>query len=356
MGKLYQRYVVFLYLKNFFIIFLALEFFYVGVDLLSNLKNLPSSANLQLLYVYYNFLLAINYTLPLSIVFALISSKLSMIRSNELVSLYASGISRNEIIKPLFISSLVLILAYIALNFTSFAYSYEFKRNILKYNKISSDSKKLFVKYQDKYIYFGLLNPIKKVARDIKIFNVQNGELKSVISSKRTYFSGGKWHFEKASKTTFPENKKLGEDGFKKEVLENISLLDGFKPSIIDTLHENKIYMSITDAYESIKFLRNQGANTSLVKSSLYGMIVFPLFAPFMLIILFFYMPPTGRFFNLALLGFVFIFVTLVSWGVIFVLNKFSANDVISAEFSTILPVFLMGLFALRIVFISKRK
>lgn len=351
MDKLYQKYVGFLYVKNFLIIFLALEFFYVGVDLLSNLKDLPTSANLQLLYVYYNAQLAMNYTLPLSLVFAMISSKISMIRSNELVSLYASGISRSQVITPLFITSMFLTFILIGLNFTSFAYSVEYKSNILKYNRISNDSSRLFVKYDDKYIYFNSLNPVKKTATDVKIFDTNKTSLKRIISSKKAVFTNGAWFFKEANVTTLPKDKRLGKEGFSIKPLKNITLLRGFKPTIIDTLHDGKASLSVVDAYDAMRFLGSQGADVSWAKSALYSFIFFPLFAPFMVVILFFYMPPTGRFFNMALLGFLFIFITLCVWGVIFVLSKFSANSIILPELAVILPIVFMGFYALKLFY-----
>ncbi|NLC27153.1 MAG: permease, partial [Campylobacteraceae bacterium] len=51
MTKIYQRYIGWTYIKNVFVIFIGLLLFYTGVDYINNLKDLPESANLQLLYV-----------------------------------------------------------------------------------------------------------------------------------------------------------------------------------------------------------------------------------------------------------------------------------------------------------------
>ncbi len=88
---------------------MGLQVFFIGMDLMQNFKKLPDSANLQILYVIFKFLYAINYTLPLSVVFALIASKFYLIRSNELVSLYALGISKRRLLTPFFFTSLALI-------------------------------------------------------------------------------------------------------------------------------------------------------------------------------------------------------------------------------------------------------
>lgn len=351
MGKLYQRYISFLFLKNFFVIFVALEIFYVGVDLLSNIKNMPTSANLQLLYVYYNAQVAVNYTLPLGLVFAMIVSKISMIRSNELVSLYTSGISRSQVIYPLFLASLFLTFVLVGLNFTSFAYAVNYKSNILRYNKIEASSEKLFVKYNNKYIYINELHPLKKEIVGVKIFHINKGTLESITAMKRANFIDNAWYSKEANITILPKIKKLGGKGIDKRVIKNQTYLEGFKPKIMDTMHEGKAILSILDAYDALRFLSNQNSNIDRVKSLLYSLIFLPLYSPFIVVILFYYMPPIGRFFNLALLSFLFVFVTLCVWGVLFVISKFALNSIIIPEIGIILPIFLMGLYALRLFY-----
>lgn len=59
----FEKYIVINYLKNFFIIFIALDLFYVGVDILTNYNTIPDSANLQLLYALFQGMNAVNYVL-----------------------------------------------------------------------------------------------------------------------------------------------------------------------------------------------------------------------------------------------------------------------------------------------------
>ena len=80
--KLFARYSAFIYVKYFFIIFVSLIGFYVVIDTLTNLKNLPSSANLQLIYVSLTALISINYVLPISIVLALIATMINLAPMN----------------------------------------------------------------------------------------------------------------------------------------------------------------------------------------------------------------------------------------------------------------------------------
>ena len=158
--KLFERYIVKNYLKNFFIIFIALDFFYVGVDLLTNYNNLPDSANLQILYALFQAMNAVNYVLPLSIVFGMIVTHFAMIKSNELICMYASSISQKALVRPFFFTSLVLTIFYVGLNTTEFAYAYEYSSNLKKYNRISTNSEELFLKHNNQYIYFKKLDPM----------------------------------------------------------------------------------------------------------------------------------------------------------------------------------------------------
>jgi lipopolysaccharide export system permease protein len=51
-----------LYLKNFFITLLGLELFFLLIDYLQNQKNIPDSANLLVLYFYYQSFAALKIT------------------------------------------------------------------------------------------------------------------------------------------------------------------------------------------------------------------------------------------------------------------------------------------------------
>lgn len=95
---IFFRFISGIYLKNFFIIFFSLLGFYCGIDLLLNFKDLPKAANLDLLYIMFLSFSAVPYVLPISLIFALVVSLISMIRANEFVSLYALGLSRNYVI------------------------------------------------------------------------------------------------------------------------------------------------------------------------------------------------------------------------------------------------------------------
>jgi len=346
--KLYQKYIIFNYLKNFFIIFLSLEFFYVGIDILSNYKDFPDSANLQLLYVVFKTLDAVNYSVPLSIVFAMIVTKFAMIKSNELVALYAIGITKRSVIKPLFFSALSIAMIYISLNFTSFVYSLEYSRNLLKYSTISTDSTSLFLKNNNQYIYFKKLDPIKKQATDIKIFTIQNNDLSQIVDAKRAYFNNNSWILKDVTITTKPKVKSINDSGLVEVKQDRFETLKDFRPKIIENINKGEYNMSIIDAIDALSFFSTQNINLDRIKTLLYSQLLFPLFAPLLIVILFYRLPISSRFFNVAFLSFVFIFTTLAVWGILFILTKLSSTSVIFPELGVILPISLLALYALR--------
>jgi lipopolysaccharide export system permease protein len=347
--KLFQKYILYNYLKNFFVIFLSLEFFYVGIDLLSNYQDLPNSANLQLLYIVFKSLDAVNYAVPLSVVFSMIMTKFAMIRSNELVTLYSIGITKKAIVVPLFLCSLSISLLYISLNFTSFAYALEYSGNLLKYNTIGTNSSELFLKNNNEYVYFKKLDPIRKKASGIKIFTIENNDLTQIVSAKNGFFDKDSWILQDVLIKKKPIVNSIDSPGIVQSVQEKYITLKDFRPKIIENVYKGEYDMSIIDALDALNFFSSQNINLDRIKTLLYSHLLFPLFAPLLVVILFYQLPISSRYFNLALLSFVFIFVTLSTWGILFILIKLSSTSVIIPELGVMLPILLLGLVSLRL-------
>lgn len=349
--KLYSRYVGYVYFKYVVILFIALECFYVGIDVLTNLKDFPQSANTALLYIALTASVAVTYTLPLSLIFALIITAFNMIRSNEFVSFYALGVSKNSFIVPPFLIALIITLIYIGLNNTPFAYSLRFQKNLTNFSQIWSLSNDMLLKFEGKYIYIKELDPSAKAANGVSFFDIKDNALISKSTSKQGIYENKKWIFNELNTTILPQNLELGEVGLRYENLKNQEALSGFDPNTIASVYDSANVYTVSEAIKSIKTFKDQGVNVGGIKANLYNMIFFPLFAPLMVLILYYYLPVTGRFFNLALLSFGFFIATLCIWGVLFVLIRFSLNGVIVPELGIVLPILLMILFAVRLVF-----
>lgn len=351
--KLFEKYIIRNYLKNVLVIFLALDLFYVGVDLLTNYGNIPDSANLQLLYAIFQGLNAVNYVLPLSIIFGMIVTYFSMLKTNELICMYASSISQRAFIRPFFISSFVITLAYIGLNCTDFAYAYEYSVNLKKYNRISSNSEDLFLKHNNQYIYFKKLDALKKVAYDVTIFETENADLNRVIRAASAKFVNQKWILDNVTVTYKPREISLDSKGLRVEHIERIETMSDFKPKIMDNVYQSEYALSIVDGIDALRLFDAQGVNTSKIKANLFYQLFFPFFAPFLVVILYFRAPMMGRYYNSALIASGFAFVTLVVWSALFLLSRLASNGVIFSEVGILLPIVL--LFALAGYFYYKR-
>ena len=344
--NLYARYVGWLYFKYFVILFVALTLFYVGIDILTNLKSMPASANLKLLYFGLTSLTAVNYVLPLSLIFALIASEFSMIRSNELVSFYALGIYKNRLIKPPFYIALAITFIYVGLNFTPFAYAYEYGRNIVKLSNLSRTSSDIFLKFEGKFVYMDSLNPISGEAKDVRIFDINGSNLRSATFGLSARFVDDLWLVKQAKIVNLPQNIKLGEKGLDIKRLGELKTLENFKPKTIENAAAESSAITIPDAVDYIQAFKNEGIGLNSVKTTLYNLAFSPFFAPFMVLIIYYFLPVTGRFFNLALKSFIFTIASLCVWGALFVMMRFARNGVISPEIGVLLPVILLGAYA----------
>ena len=352
--NLYARYVGWLYFKYFMILFIALTLFYVGIDILTNLKDMPASANLKLLYFGLTSLTAVNYVLPLALIFALITSKFSMIRSNELVSFYALGIDKNRLIKPPFCIALAITLIYVGLNFTPFAYAYEYGRNIVKLSNLSRTSSDIFLKFEGKFVYMDSLNPISGEAKDVRIFDINGSNLRSATFGESGKFIDDAWLLKNAKIVNLPQNIKLGEKGLDIKTPSELKTLENFKPKTIESASAESSAITIPDAVDYILAFKDEGIGLNSTKTTLYNLAFAPFFAPFMVLIIYYFLPVTGRFFNLALKSFIFTIASLCVWGALFVMMRFARNGVVSPEVGVLLPIILLGAYAFYLRFGSR--
>ena len=352
--NLYARYVGWLYFKYFVIIFVALTLFYVGIDILTNLKDMPASANLKLLYFGLTSLTAVNYVLPLALIFALITSKFSMIRANELVSFYALGIDKNRLIKPPFYIALAITLIYVGLNFTPFAYAYEYGRNIVKLSILSRTSSDIFLKFEGKFVYMDSLNPVSGEAKDVRIFDINGSNLRSATFGESAKFTDNAWLLKNAKIVNLPQNIKLGEKGLDIKMPSELKTLENFKPKTIESASAESSAITIPDAVDYILAFKDEGIGLNSTKTTLYNLAFAPFFAPFMVLIIYYFLPVTGRFFNLALKSFIFTIASLCVWGALFVMMRFARNGVVSPEVGVLLPIILLGAYAFYLRFGSR--
>ena len=344
---LYQRFLSRLYVRKIVVLFVAFELFFVGFDLLKNLQKLPDSANLQILYTVNKFLEFINFTIPLTLIFALLMAMIQIIKSNELVTLYALGVSRKEVSKPFIYIATGITLFYILLNtLPYFTQTHETAKNIRKRGTVSSISSSIFIKSGKDYAYIESLSPHEKSGTGMKIFKTDGTRLKQVIEAKRGKFIGDHWELQEITLYDIPDTNITdpADGGLRIKHYQSKGVLYGFTPRIIDTLFQSSPKLTIQDSFSAMHLLKDQGLKTDKIRANLYMMTIFPLFAPIVVFGLFFLFPAQHRGANLSMLTTLVIFGTLVLWGITFTLSKIASNGALSPEVGILLPIFLLAL------------
>ncbi len=343
------KYISLHYLKYFLIILSALVLFWIGFDYMQNAEKLSKSANLLLIYFVYKSFFAIDMLLPLALVFGMISTKIYLIRTNALVSFYSLGYSRVDVLRPFVVVATLISFIFISLHsFSNFARSAEYSMNIRNNGQYLSPTRDLFFTYKKQYVYFSQMRPLQEKAVGIRVFSVKNNSLKEVLVAKEATYRNDFWHIKKADIIRKPDNLGFDSLGMKVTEAQDLDILGGFRPKMLDQVYEGKVNFTILDAFAAIRILDEQNVDTSSIRGALYKIFIYPLFVPCLVVIIFFFVPISVRFLNVSLFSFGAILATLLIWGMLFMLIELSNNKTIPSEVGVILPVFILFLVALR--------
>jgi lipopolysaccharide export system permease protein len=286
--------------------------------------------------------------LPLTLVFAMISAKIQLIRSNALVSFYSLGYSRLDILKPFLVVSTLITILFISFHaIPSFSRADEFSNNIRRDAQYLSPTRDLFFTYKDKYIYFSKMIPLQERAEGVRVFTLANNSFEEVLMASSAVYKDGYWFIKKANLIKKPNLLDINSTGITVTKEKNLKILKGFRPKMLDQVYEGKVNFTIENAIDALLLLREQNVNTSTIRSALYKIFIYPFFVPFLVVIIFFFVPISARFVNLSLFSSGAILVTLMVWGVLFMLIELSNHKTIPSEVGVVLPIFLLFLGAL---------
>ena len=323
--------------------------FMVSFDYMGNAASFENKANLLLIYLVYKSFFAIDTLLPISLVFAMISTKIYLIRSNALVSFFSLGYSRVDVLKPFVIVSGAIIVLFISLHsLPKFARAAEFSSNIKQYSQYLSPTRDLFFTYKGKYVYFSRMYPLQEKAEGIRLFTLKDDSLKEVLEAKSAYYRDDAWHIDRADVITKPDDLTFTSKGVKSKEHKDIEILNGFRPKVLDQVYEGKVNFTIQNAFDAITLLKSQNINISSIKGALYKIFIYPFFAPLLIVIIFFFVPVSVRFLNVSLFSGIAILSTLLVWGVLFMMIELSNTKTIPSEVGVILPIVILFLAALR--------
>ena len=351
--SLHFRYMTELYIKNLLAILFGLSFSFAAIDYFQHVQELSVTANYKILYIFYMWQEALGLLYPLAIVFAVIMTKLSLVKSNTMGALHAFGYSKSRLLLPLLIVAALTYSIFTFLHTTEFSYAKE-KAKILLENQINAyDINDLFFKYNDSFVYIKKLDSVKKKIEDITIFQVEGYQVRYTIKAPVATFDGKEWDAQDATiKTHIYENGKLKR--YRVESKKSIKTLEGYKPKIIESLYEGKA-LNIIDAFNTWKLLNKQNLNSDKIRAALYDKVIVPLFSIALLLILFFKIPFHARMMNSGSVIALSLGATFVIWGLLFGLNQMGANGVLIPELTAILPITLLWIYAIYVYFTDEK-
>ena len=271
---------------------------------------------------------------------------LQIIKTNELVSLYALGISKKAVAKPFVMIATGLTLFYVFLNtLPYFTQSHETAANIKRRGTVNAVTSSVFIKSGNDYAYIEKLDPHARTGTDMKIFHTDGITLQKWFFAKEGKFVNNHWELHNVTVYEIPKTDHKYNPDAKLQIKTYPvqKMLYGFTPQIIDTLFQTSPKLTIQDSFLAINLLGNQGLKTEKIRAGLYRMTIYPFFAPLVVFGLFFLFPAQHRGANLSLFTTVAVFGTLVLWGIIFTMTKIASNGAILPEFGIIVPVLILA-------------
>jgi len=351
--SLHFRYLSKLYFKNLLAILFGLSFAFAAIDYFQHIQQLDVAGNYKILYIFYMWQEALGLLYPLAIVFALIMTKLSLVKNNTMGALHAFGYNKKRLFLPLLAVASVTYALFTFLHTTEFSYAKDKASFLLKNELHAYDVTDLFFKYNDTFVYIKNLDPVEKKIEDITIFKVEGYQVRYTIHAPVAFFDGEEWDARDATlKTHVYKNGEL--DRYRVEHKESIKTLKGYKPKIIESLYEGKA-LNIVDAFNTWRLLEKQNLNSDKIRAVFYDKVIVPLFALALLLILFFKLPFHARMMNFGSIIALSLGATFVIWGILFGLNQIGSNGVLAPELTAILPIILLWFYAIYVYMTDER-
>jgi len=336
---LYIRYLLKHYTKNIAVILFGLSLLFSSIDYLQQIHKLDIPTNAKISYIFYKWEESLGMLYPLALVFALIMTKLSLVKNANMVALHAFGYGKRRLIVPFLFVAFMVHLFFVGLHTTSFSYASDRAQHILQNENERYDVNNLFFKYQDLFVYVRHLDPLKQEIHDLTLFKVSGYRIDYIIKAPLAIFDGHYWNAKDATLKTL-----IYKDGVLKRYTVShtptIQTLENYKPKIIKSFYEGSV-MTLLEAVVTWSLLQTQSINSDKVKASIYNKVILPFFSIGLVIILFFSLPIHGRMANLARSVALSIGLTIIIWGVLFGLSRLGLSGVILPELAILMPVLL---------------
>ena len=335
---MYFRIVFTNYLKNFLMIFISLNAFFIFIDFMINRTKLPDSFNLKLLYVIYNSFHAAILIYPLSLLLALLVLVVNMVKKDEMIAFMSIGYSLKKLLIPV-ASLAVLVFMFFILVQVSITTSFQEKaEQILKGNYNTTEiNHNLFFKFNNNIIFIKELDVLHKTAYDMKIFVLNDNKVKIIYQIKRALFKNNYWEASSIKEYVFFKNIFI-----EKNI--NLHLLKGFKPDILNKL-ETKQSMTLRVAFQALMLLKKENININFIKTYIYEKTIPPLSFILLIIIVFLKAPIHSRISRVSLYIAISLFFSIVLWGLYLIVSKMSKIGIISPDLLFLTPfITLLGI------------
>ena len=343
--RLVTLYLIKHYLKNFFILLMGMSFAVVLIDLMQHITSLSGGVNIKILYIFYRWESVLTLVYPVVIVLALVMTKMLFVKENRWVALYSFGYSPKTLLKPLFLSGLLIYLIFISLQFTKYSYSKESADSILHDSEARLEVNELFFKYDNDFVYVKELDPVKKIIYDVTVFVIEKDSVSTIISFPLAKYKKGRWVAEDVLvKTKRYKNGKLS--GYYTRKLVSLDILEGYKPKVVKLIYEGHS-LTLIDGWNAYNLLNKQKLDTSKIKALLYNKVLMPLFSLAMMVIFFFKIPSYQRFMRRELVWAGTIGITLAVWGVLHALFWLAGSGVVAPDFAQPPIVIFLTIYAI---------
>ena len=331
------------YVKNFLIITLALTFTTVLIDFLQHINKIEGF-NRKVLYSFFRFEEYLAFVYPLSMIFAAVTSFYALIQKNHLIVIESFSYTKKQIIKPFITLALFIYLLFLALQFTNFAYANNNVEEIKAKSNIHT-LQNLFFKYNDSFVFAKELDIVHKKFKDVTLYKRDNERIDTIAHFKEAHFKNKAWiatNIEQ-KKLLYKEQEPIG---YETKKIAQMEILKGYYPKVIKLLYEGK-RMRIDDGIKAYLLSKEQNIETNKILSSLLGKIFMPLYALFLIVIIFYYTPISKRFFNKGKYLFYSIGSALLLWTLLYSLNMLSLAGTINPWLGQPLVIALLALYAL---------
>jgi len=351
----YFLYLLKAYGKNLLLMLMAISLTITLIDYLHDSARLSDAGNQLILYLFYTWEYRVSQFYPLAIVFAAVITYMSLVQSNTLVSLYAFGYTRRELLLPFVIPAWLLYGAMLLLQSGEFAYAKERAWSIAHHQQSVRAVDDLFFKYDNSFVYVKALDPIRKILKDVTIFELEGQKVVGAVMLESAHFDGEYW-IAKHARIQHKHYTQSGLlKGFQHREVTQYRFLKGYKPKVIELIYEGES-LSLIDALNTYRVLLMQGLDTAKIKALLYSKTLLPLFSLAVIMILFFKTPYYSRYMNRELVWSLYIGGTLGIWGLLYALSSLSSGGAVSAELAIVFPVLLLLAYAFSLLLGSQEK